>query len=428
VLRSSFEPIRVVRSLARAAATLVGTTFTLAACGASIAPLVGCSATNDAQATPASGPCLPGITLSGDNCATLKEMLLPLELPASPGNAVADNLSAAQFGFEAFFSTRFSAGGVRCATCHSPEASFTDRLPVSKGVGMGTRNAPTIFTAPRMRWILWDGRADSLWSQPLFAFENKLEMGTTRLEIAHLLASDSCAVSAVCLKPLYEKVFGMLPDISDAQRFPARGAPGDAAFDNMAPGDQFTVNQIVANVGKALEAYMRKAATGRGAFDSYLLGDVSAIGDMPKRGIEAFFKAGCADCHRGPMLSDQEFHNVNLGPEGDVGRAAARSVLEKTPFTLDGPFSDGGPHYAPSKPPWFGEDSAALQGKFRTPTLRNVDGTWPYGHAGSFAGIGEVVLAHAPTLEDGELQAILSFLNTLRGSSQAPWDDWPRAQ
>lgn len=421
-----FVPFRHIGCGLSRSGTLVGAVLAVAACGAPFTPVLGCSAADSGQK---SAPvCLDGVHLPEEDCSSLKQMLLPLELPPSPGNAVADNESAARFGFEVFFSTRMSNGGVRCATCHSPEAAFTDRLPVSKGLGMGTRNSPTTFTAPRMRWVFWDGRADSLWSQPLFALENKLEMDFTRLEIAHLLANEDCAQSPICLKGMYEQAFGALPVISEASGFPLRGAPGDAAFDGMPADHQFTVNQIAANVGKALEAYMRKAATGRADFDRFLLGDATALGEIPKRGIEVFFQQGCADCHNGPMLSDQGFHDVNMGPADDAGRADALAILAKSPFTLDGPFADGGPHYAPQPPPWSLEDAAEMAHKFRTPTLRNVDGTWPYGHAGTYASVREAIQAHSSPLPEEDLRALVSFLNSLRGSSTAPWDDWPRAQ
>ena len=64
--------------------------------------------------------------------------------PPDPSNAVADDPRAAALGAAIFFDTRFSSSGaVACATCHQPERSFTDGLPLSQGVGQIPLNAMT---------------------------------------------------------------------------------------------------------------------------------------------------------------------------------------------------------------------------------------------------------------------------------------------
>src|SRR5262249_13004588 len=111
--------------------------------------------------------------LTANECANVRALALTDSLPPSPGNAFADDERAALLGFQIFFGRGFSNGAdVRCATCHQPELTFRDSVPVSKGIGSLTRNAPTIYNAARMSVFFWDGRADSLWSQPLFAIEN----------------------------------------------------------------------------------------------------------------------------------------------------------------------------------------------------------------------------------------------------------------
>ncbi|MFZ5446238.1 MAG: cytochrome c peroxidase [Myxococcota bacterium] len=69
-------------------------------------------------------PRAPG--LSAAECAQLEAMRLPAQLPASPGNLVADDDRAAQLGFELFFDARLSRNSdVRCASCHAPSACST---------------------------------------------------------------------------------------------------------------------------------------------------------------------------------------------------------------------------------------------------------------------------------------------------------------
>ena len=89
-------------------------------------------------------------------------------LPADPGNAVADDSRAAQFGYELFFDARLSVNGeISCAFCHQPERLFTDSLSIAKGVGVAKRHTMSVVGAAYSPWQFWDGRKDSLWSQAL---------------------------------------------------------------------------------------------------------------------------------------------------------------------------------------------------------------------------------------------------------------------
>ena len=64
-----------------------------------------------------------------------------------------------------YFETALSADGtVACATCHDVTRSFTDRRPVSEGVGgkLGRRNAPTTMNAALLQIaVLGRPRADA---------------------------------------------------------------------------------------------------------------------------------------------------------------------------------------------------------------------------------------------------------------------------
>lgn len=175
---------------------------------------------------------------------------LPDTLPLSPTNRVADNPDAAQLGQMFFFDARFSKEGtISCATCHSPFHGFADVEATSLGADRGTRNAPTVLNAAYNEWQFWDGRADTLWAQALFALEGEDEQAGTRLQYAHLIHRHYRAD--------YEAVFGTLPELEDATRFPPDGKLGDPTFDNMSEVDQIAVNTVFANIGKAIEAYER---------------------------------------------------------------------------------------------------------------------------------------------------------------------------
>jgi len=378
--------------------------------------------------------CYDGVTQ--EQCDAIGTIALPSTLPPSAGNRYADDESAALLGFRIFFDSRFSANlEVRCESCHSTDYFFSDRQPTpTKGLGDGVRNSPTVLNAARYTAFMWDGRADSLWSQPLLAFENPTEMDFTRLELAHQIG--------VLYGKEYEEVFGALPDLSDATRFPARGAPGDEAFDTLSEDDQTTVNGIAANVGKALEAYMRKLSTGVSPVDAYLAGDEAALSERQIHGMYVFARSGCTDCHSGPQLSGNQFHNLGVPtPEGrdpDLGNAGGVEILAESAFGKNGAFWDG-PEEAPS-------DAEPVLGGFRTPSLRNLPNSAPYGHNGMFETLEAVVDFHLqgggqaddnfagtvdPLLKSQELSeddrgALIEFLRALEGKYPGlPWGQWP---
>jgi cytochrome c peroxidase len=374
--------------------------------------------------------------LTQAECATVHAMALPAALPPARGNAKGDDPDAAALGFAVFFDARFSAGeSVRCATCHMPENRFADGKPTSTGLARITRNAPTLINAARNRWSFWDGRADSVWSQPLFAFEAPLEMGFTRLEIAHTIA--------LHYAPDYENVFGPLPPLDDTTRFPAKGKPGDPAWDGMTESDREAVDLVVANVGKSLEAYIRKLAAGPSAFDRCLAGDATALDADQRAGLVVFVKNGCPSCHDGPLLSDQKFHALGVpawpGDPVDVGREGAYATLAASPFTAQGPYWDGPKEDVPVTP------APGDFGAFRTPSLRNVSQSGPWGHNGWFATLADAVAFHGPnaasdsaagardpllgtaSLSDADLQRVVHFLEALDGDYPLPpWNDWPQ--
>ncbi len=360
-----------------------------------------------------------GCDLEPEPCAEALSLRLPAALPPARGNSHGDNEAAATLGFRLFFDSDLGTG-VGCVTCHAPEFAFTDRRSISKGKADGTRNAPTTLNAARLNVLLWDGRADSVWSQPLLALENPLEMASTRLALAQRLETDTY------LRPFYEQTFGPLPDMSG---WPDAGKPGDAAFDNLSKQTQAQVNLVAANVGKAFEAYMRKQTAGPGPLDGFLAGDASLIGPEAKNGLRVFIGRGCVTCHSGPMLTDERFHDVGFPslPDAlpDLGRPPAIAPLMDSAFNLAGAYADEGT-------PGAGVAlvvEPAEAGAFRTPSLRNIARTAPYGHDGAVATLGELLSVHASTLTELERGYLLAFFQSLTGAlPPRPWNNWPSAQ
>ncbi|HUJ88321.1 MAG TPA: cytochrome c peroxidase [Burkholderiales bacterium] len=348
--------------------------------------------------------------------------LSPLGAPAPDAtDRAASDPGAARLGQYLFFYRGFSADGrIACASCHQPARAFSDGRPLAKGLATGTRNTPTLLNVAYGHWFFWDGRADSLWSQPVQVFENPKEMGSSRQRVARAVESDRA------LKRAYAQVFGPMPPLA-----------GRAA-----------VERVVANVGKALEAYERELVSRDAPFDRYVAalrrGDPGADGLLSpaaQRGLALFVgPAHCTLCHSGPDFSDGEFHNLGLprlpGRLLDSGRADAVRELAANPFNGAGRFSDAPRGAARDRLAYLPKPETEL-GKFKTPTLRNVALTAPYMHDGRFATLRDVLQFYAqgkaaghgrvvgqreatldlvPHLTPGQISDLIAFLDSLTGA------------
>lgn len=361
------------------------------------------------------------------------------KLPKDPSNTYGDDQKAAKFGHMLFFDSRFSDNGkVSCASCHQPDRDFTDGLTLAKAMGTTSRHTPTIIGMAYSPWFFWDGRKDSQWSQALGPMESPVEHGGTRAQFAKIIFSDPAYRKA------YEQIFSTMPDVSDAEKFPANAAPIDAsgfrmAWNRMKPADRKTVSGIYANIGKAIAAYERLILPGPSRFDGFveaiLKGDEKAqrrtLTDEEISGLRIYIgKGNCTQCHNGPLFTNNEFHNTGLpvpkGGPGDEGRAkGVREALEDE-FNCLGPFSDAGAGDC-GELKFAKTEGAELMGSFKTPTLRNISKTAPYMHDGQLPTLG-AVLDHynrAPAamsgqselkplqLEARELDQLRRFLLTL---------------
>jgi cytochrome c peroxidase len=417
-----------------------------------------------------SGACIDERAFTAEERERLAGFRLPVKLPASPSNRFAEDSKAAILGKKWFFDTRFSGalgppndgvthgslgvagvtGKVSCWSCHDLTGGGADRrsrpAATSLGAGYSVRNAPSTINAAYANvgeggWVFWDGRKDSMWSHAVSPLENPLEQNGSRLQLAHAIFDH--------YKLDYEAVFGPLPDLSDAARFPATGKPGDLGFDNMAAPDRTAVNRIAANFGKALEAYQRRLTSlgfAPSPFDRALAGDDAAMSPEAIRGARLFIgKAACDECHRGPMLSDRKFHNVGAPQDGehvllvDRGRFDGVAAVKADIFNRAGAYSDQ-------------QDDAHLKnlttvdadlGAFRTPTLRNVARTAPYMHNGVYKDLWEVVnhynfggatagyagtrdVAMSPLLlDDQELSDLVEFLRALSDADALVSPEFP---
>ena len=115
-------------------------------------------------------------------------------------------------------------------------------------------------------------------------------------------------------------------------------------------------------------------------------------------GRQLFFgKAGCSSCHNGPLLTDHDFHAMGLPAFGpgrtrrfdpmprDVGRMGKTDALEDA--------------Y-----------------RFRTPSLRNVALTAPYGHNGAYPTLADMIRHMADPVT-----ARSAWIPTMARLPAAPW-------
>lgn len=375
--------------------------------------------------------------------ATLRSLQLNTlpPLPPDPGNAVADDARAVALGHRLFFDTRLSGTGeVACATCHMPEHAFTDQRQFGVGIGEGDRNTMSLLGVAYSPWLFWDGRKDSLWSQALEPFENPLEHGTDRMQVARLLAADAD------YRERYEALFGPLPDFAD-KALPLRASPlspeppVQAAWHAMDAAAQHAISSVFANVGKALAAYQRQLLPAPGALDEYIAlalqdGRVfqpdSPLSRSAAAGLQLFVgRAQCVDCHNGPLLTNNDFHNTGVLPAAGLlpaqGRALGLRVALEDPFNCFGEFSDFAPEDCSELR--FARAGRDYVGAQRVPTLRNIGQSAPYMHAGQIETLaavvrhydraGAAVIGHNEVeplaLRARERRQLLDFLRSLDG-------------
>ena len=361
-------------------------------------------------------------------------------LPADPSNKYADNPEAATFGQKLFFDTRFSSNGqVACATCHFPDKLFQDGTPLAHGVGTTTRRTMTIIGTAYSPWLFWDGRKDSQWAQALGPLESPVEHGGNRTLYAHLISE--------FYADEYTALFGPLPDLSHLPRNagPVTDLESAANWDAMPSADREAVTRIYANMGKSIAAYERLLLPGESRFDQYV---EAVLKDDPQTankiltseeiaGLKLFIgEANCTNCHNGPLLTNNDFHNTGVpaaeGLPEDYGRAAGAQQVIADEFNCLSIYSDAQPEQC-SEVNFLVLDEHQQERQFKPPSLRNVTERGPFMHAGQFSTLEEVLnhyntAPEAPAghseleplnLSEKQIAQIIAFLKTLDGPINA---------
>jgi cytochrome c peroxidase len=321
------------------------------------------------------------------------------KLAADPSNRVGDDTAAAQLGRRLFSDTRLSANGkVSCATCHLPERGFQDGTALAKGVGTTGRRTMPIAGTAHSPWMFWDGRSDSQWSQALGPLESAVEHGGDRTQYAQYVASS--------YRREYESVFGPLPSMSG---LPAHAGPnGDsttrAAWQAIPAVRRHEISRVYANMGKAIAAFERTIGFAPTRFDRYVAAELAGSAHTPadslsadeEAGLRLFIgKANCVNCHNGPRLTDDHFHNTGVAPSSlvaavDSGRSVGARQVVAGEFNCLSAYSDAKPEQC-SELRFAVTEGAELVRAFKTPSLRNVAERAPYMHAGQIVTLGDVI-------------------------------------
>lgn len=226
------------------------------------------------------------------------------------------------------------SGQIACASCHERDLAFADGRRVSFGHDRqpGRRNAPSVVMSGYAQPLFWDGRAATLEDQALLPIADPKEMAFTADEAAARLRADAG------YRQQFEAVFG------------------DTPIDRR-------------QLAQAIAAFERSLAPPPGRFDRFLAGRRDLLDDEQLRGLHLFrTKARCMNCHNGPALTDNGFHNLGLHLHG-----RARQDLGRYEVTAD----------------------PADSGRFRTPSLRGVARTAPYMHNGSMRSLDAVLLFYS---------------------------------
>ena len=281
----------------------------------------------------------------------------PLDVPEIFSNNIiapvipSDNpqtVEGVALGKKLFFDNILSADGTKaCASCHAPQSAFTDNAPTSVGIDgiAGTRNSMPIFN---LAWnyserFNWDGAALSLERQAEEPVQNPIELHSEWANVVARLQNH----------PEYPELFQL-------------------AFNTSTITKELTT--------KAIAQFERTLISADSKFDRYSLGQASLTPEE-LNGLDIFLredKGDCFHCHgnpNNPLWTDNDFHNNGLDATfTDLGLGA-----------ITGDPSDNG--------------------KFRSPSLRNLAFTAPYMHDGRFATLDEVIdfysegLQNSPTID-----------------------------
>ena len=333
----------------------------------------------------------------------------PLPPPVTDDMFAPVSQAEASLGRLLFYDPLLSGNkNIACATCHHPAFGTSDGVPLAigeGGVGLGPkrrsdpdhmpeeripRNAPALFNLGAFEFstMFHDGRLQSDPTQP----------GGIRTPMdADMVSGFASVLSAQTMFPVLsrdEMAGGFREnDIGRAVRqglITGQGGAWDliarrvadvpaytqmfrALYPHIDGGDDIAFTDI-SNAIAVFMAFEWRSDTA--PFDAVLRGQATLEGGA-LRGQNLFYgTANCASCHSGPFQTDHRFHAMGA-PQIGPGKSAA----------FEDHHTDTGRYLVTGNP--------ADMFAFRTPSLRNVTLTGPYGHTGAEADLAQFLANHA---------------------------------
>jgi cytochrome c peroxidase len=415
-------------------------------------------------------------------------------LSAEHFNGINKSISSPKvsFGKKLFFDTRMSRNGnVSCATCHTPERAFTDGKALAFGLSEGTKNTPTVVNTHAMTWFFHNGRAPTLTTQALGPIENSLEHGFSREGVFDLVMNH--------YKDEYTSIYGRVSSTDSKSTVPHAIEPNNPASKSISPkvlafilasiGDKVFLSDVLsaaqsqkrqpiailedhfrldfssqksdhsptaevfANVGDAIATFEKQIRSNKSPFDMFIEQTTTSPESPPEfiagfgtpefEGMKIFFgKGGCHFCHAGPYFTDQQFHNIGLSqPPGqtlDLGRITGLLVAQNQEFGCNSKLIQETDAQGCTELKFANTENFDFVGAFKTPGLRHVAETAPYGHDGRFQTLREIInhynnpgdvtpavghrspLVRKLHLRETEIQNLESFLQSLSSDYHIP--------
>ncbi len=281
----------------------------------------------------------------------------PIE-PIKPVDRI--NPGQVELGKKLYFDPRLSKSGfISCNSCHNLSMGGTDNLKTSIGHNWnkGPINAPTVLNSSMNLAQFWDGRAKDLKAQAGGPIANPGEMGFTHKLAVDVLESIPQYVTE------FKQVFGT---------------------------EKITIDEVT----QAIAEFEKTLVTPNSRFDRWLLGDKLALNRDEMSGYKLFKSSGCTACHNGPAVGGNSFQKMGV----------VKAYKAKSP--------------AEGRSAVTGKDADRF--KFKVPTLRNVELTYPYFHDGEAQTLTEAVdtmgrIQLGKKFSAKENAQVVAFLKTLTG-------------
>lgn len=232
-------------------------------------------------------------------------------------------------------------------------------------VQVTNRRSMSMINAAYSQNLFWDGRAEDQFRDPMtnnvvlqqFAALESQSVGPplSDVEMAHVDRDWPEVIARLAtVTPL-----ALASDIPTDLNNWIGGRNYPALFTEVFGDPSITATRIAF----AIATYERTLFSDQTPFDDFLTGNQNALTPLEQQGHDLFNspRTSCNACHSGPLLSDDLFHNTGVRPQAeDLGRGAVT----------------GNP----------GDN-----GRFRTPSLRNVELRGPFFHNGRQASLMQVV-------------------------------------